>query len=217
MCTFQTVLNCGRNKCRTQSTCSSQTFNVFQKQTIQLFLYEAAHNQKNLSLSALNWRSQKLLTIQTENSFLESDWQPQKKDEKIPITQTRLGCIMVGDMIFSQKRERNVSEYDFFLSPVWNEHDSPFQKQVTWYHAPFSGLSVPQRRLETIRIRGILLFNTKTKMKLMLIMHPWVSFCSAELNMSPLSLPEQPVVSAHILFEAGNVWGGPAWGMRGFP
>lgn len=41
-------------------------------------------------------------------------------------------------------------------------------------------------------IREILLFNTKTKMKLLLSMHPWVSFCTAELNMSPFSLLEEP-------------------------
>lgn len=43
-----------------------------------------------------------------------------------------------------------------------------------------------------IWIHEILLFNTKTKMKLLLSMHPWVSFCTAELNMSPFPLLEEP-------------------------
>lgn len=45
-------------------------------------------------------------------------------------------------------------------------------------------------------------FNTKTKMKPLLSVHPWVSFCSAELNMTPFSLLEEP---GSLLFEAGDV------------
>lgn len=71
---------------------------------------------------------------------------------------------------------------------------------------------VPQLRryLEMIRIHEILLFNTKTKMKLMLSMHPWVSFCTAELNMSPFLSPGGAMVSSLpsslklVMFEEGE-------------
>lgn len=56
----------------------------------------------------------------------------------------------------------------------------------------FRGFSAPQLQSSLIWIHEILLFNTKTKMKLLLSMHPWVSSCTAELNMSPFSLLEEP-------------------------
>ena len=84
-----------------------------------------------------------------------------------------------------------------------------FKKQLMPYSV---FVPVPQLRryLEMIRIHEILLFNTKTKMKLMLSMHPWVSFCTAELNMSPFLSPGGAMVSSLpsslklVMFEEGE-------------
>lgn len=72
-----------------------------------------------------------------------------------------------------------------------------------------------------VELMGILktfMFNTKTTTELVLSERPRVKLCAAELNMSPFpSWRSLGLVShVHILFEAGDVWGGREGSVRDF-